>query len=497
MAQDKFEKIVLVHEHRLQKCKTVLQESGATLDEVFSSQQVLSELHTGIDSLLAEADRMMSIVEATDLQTNISSSDFEGCVFEDTAIQSVVTNRITIEHLDIIEFDGKDDMDAIFLKHEQYAQLNQVDLQRKISSLLTRGEIEHLDKMIDDDFTYKNANCDKYDYMVAGTAGVIGGIIDIVFVGVPKEGSLTKLSDKAIDNAVERFASLSGWDGPRDGKDSAKSAIGFLERKFKVNYDHRHGGDVCGKFNMSTKNHHIKSLAHSPDLIGLFFSILGQFTNTAYFFDKGKLIEISTENFELQGGNFAAKIFCGFVNWIGHLFSDVAGSSGAQGRGTGIPIPFYSLLQLLNVGEFGQHRQKFNTIIVQVFEQGYDFRHGIAMTIPVVVTELLVRIMFFVKQHFYHGKSINESMPSALIPEMRRMLLVGHGTLCLIDAGDAALRSGGEMIQFLLRTNLIAWVRFGSLAMKEFVAIVKQGGIDVEKIDLYIEQEYRKLLVTQ
>src|SRR5690606_15576883 len=134
------------------------------------------------------------------------------------------------------------------------------------------------------------------------------------------------------------------------------------------------------------------------------FSVLDQFTSTAHFVDNGKLISVDTETFELRGSNVIAKLFCGVTNWLGHLFSDVAGSSGAQSRGSGIPIPFYSLLQFVNVGEFGKHKQTFATIAVQVFEKGYDFRHGIALAIPVLVAELLTRLGWVLKQRFYHER---------------------------------------------------------------------------------------------
>ena len=77
------------------------------------------------------------------------------------------------------------------------------------------------------------------------------------------------------------------------------SAIGFLERKFKVNYDQRNGADVDWKFRLSPSNHHFKSLSHSPDILGLFFSILDQFMNTSSFFANGKLVRIDTSSQEL------------------------------------------------------------------------------------------------------------------------------------------------------------------------------------------------------
>lgn len=200
----------------------------------------------------------------------------------------------------------------------------------------------------------------------------------------------------------------------------------------------------------------------------------------------------------MQGGNFITKIFCGFANWFGHLASDWTGSSGAQGRGSGIPIPFYNLFQLCNFGRFGDKEQEtFAVITSKVFEEGYDFRHGIAMAIPVAITELLIRFMYAMKAKFYHQKDWKNCIPSANIPELRRMLLVGHGTLCLIDGVDAAIRSGNPIInpvEFLLRTNLIAWVRFSKVALEELLAWYKKGEIDVEKLDCYLEQEWKKML---
>lgn len=86
--------------------------------------------------------------------------------------------------------------------------------------------------------------------MIAGTCGVIGRLIDIFLVGAPGKGKLTRLADNAVNSTLEKFASAFGWKGRSEVSDPTKSAIGFLERKFKVNYDHRHGGDVDGQFRM-------------------------------------------------------------------------------------------------------------------------------------------------------------------------------------------------------------------------------------------------------
>ena len=58
----------------------------------------------------------------------------------------------------------------------------------------------------------------------------------------------------------------------------------------------------------------------------------------------GELISLNNSDgkFELQGKNIPSKLFCGIANWIGHLISDVSGSSSSKGRGMGIPSPIWA-----------------------------------------------------------------------------------------------------------------------------------------------------------
>lgn len=481
---------LIVQKHQLSSAQAHLGRLDSSLDAMDSEQDGNQAL---LDSLLAQAESMGA---SSEIVFEIEAQD----EFLVEKLLYITSSEIQVGHqthstLDYVEIAEKTDW-ALYLNDiEEYAARHNIDFGKDpFKDLMSDSQRIALEKRIKEEFSIKGANCDKYDYMIAGTCGLIGGLIDVFFVGLPGQGGLTKFTDDLTDKAVRKFAEFNGWTGARDGKDPTASAIGFLERNSKVNYDHRHGGDVEALFKMSTKNHHIKNLAHSPDLVGLFFSILDQFNSTAHFVDGGRIISVDTDSFELRGSNFVSKLFSGFANWLSHLFSDVAGSSGASGRGSGIPIPFYSLLQFVNVGEFGQHKQTFAKIAVQVFEQGYDLRHGLAMAIPVMVTELLTRIMWVVKQHFYHKKPWRECIPSANNPELRRMLLIGHGSLCLVDTADAALRSNGDMIQFMLRSNIIAWARFGTLALKELRAWYKAGGLDVDAVDAYLDAEYKRML---
>ena len=309
---------------------------------------------------------------------------------------------------------------------------------------------------------WKLSTCDRYDFMIA-------------------------------DELVKKFAKVSGWKPKIDNENNVASAIGFLEGKFRVNYDQRNTTDVNKLFKMGTKNHHIKSLSHSPDIIGLFFSILNQFTSTATFVSEGKIFNIDTSDgkFELKGNNFIEKLFCGFCNWIGHIMSDLSGSSGGRGkinagRGSGIPIPFMELFLMCDFGKFqnGNDKQTLAVTMTRVFQEGYDARFGVTMSIPVLIQELMIRSLWVIKKRYFEKKDWKECIPTEKHGDLRLMLLIGYTTFCLIDGIDAGFRSGGNMVQFILHLNYVAWVRLIMLVFKEL--IIRYGPFIKEYLDKFL-----------
>ena len=125
--------------------------------------------------------------------------------------------------------------------------------------------------------------CDKLDYILAASSGALCGVIDIFLVGKPKESPLGDITDKWYQERTKGFAKMCGWKdktkksengSEEDSKASLASAIDFLGKKFEVPYDQRGAGDAGSSvFDLTPSNHHFKSLAHNPSLLGLFFSI--------------------------------------------------------------------------------------------------------------------------------------------------------------------------------------------------------------------------------
>ena len=77
-----------------------------------------------------------------------------------------------------------------------------------------------------------------------------------------------------------------------------------------------------------------------------------------------------TTDFELKGKKIVSKLFCGIANWIGHILSDIAGSSGSQERGSGVSGPYYELLQFANFGSVTEERKTIAELSIKLFENG-------------------------------------------------------------------------------------------------------------------------------
>lgn len=343
--------------------------------------------------------------------------------------------------------------------------------------------------------------CDKLDYILAASSGTLCGVIDIFLVGKPGESPLGDITDKWFANRTMDFAKLCH---PNKKKfDSLESALRFLEKKFEVPYDQTRFGDALrDTFDMNAKNHHFKSLAHNPSLLGLFFSILDQFSNTSHFISDGQLISLqqADEEWELQGGNIPGKLFCGFANWFGHLMSDASGSNSSAkvgNRGMGIPSPLWTWTNDIiaikaKLGlRVNDTDKAMNELALEIFEKGYDIRFQTAQAIPVFLNELLVRLIYSVRRLFRYFSEIPKEDRSFKLmwkkcepfsnPTVKHMLTVAHGAFCLIDVGDAVVRafvSGGgafNVVECVMRLNVVGVGRFAISLFGETKRAISYG----------------------
>lgn len=325
-------------------------------------------------------------------------------------------------------------------------------------------------------------DCDKYDYILSASSGALCGIIDVFLVGKPGESPLGDITDRWFAERTVDFARFCGYKGD---KSATSSAVRFLEKKFKIPYDQSVGGGIFRELiNLTPKNHHFKSLGHNPTLLGLFFSILNQFKNTSGFVSSGELISLTNSDgeFELRGNNAVSKLFCGIANWVGHLISDVSGSSSSKGRGMGIPSPIWAwsndviaIKRALKIPAT-EFDKSVNELALTLFEKGYDVRFQTAQVIPVFINEMVVRLIYSLRRSIkYYMRFPQDERNFNLLWEscepfsnatVKRMLTVAHGTFCLIDTSDAVIRGftagagAFNVVEFFMRLNIVGVGRF-------------------------------------
>lgn len=337
----------------------------------------------------------------------------------------------------------------------------------------TQARVDTLNQEID----RLTNHADGIDNLVAVGSGLLAGLIDMLWVGEFDFARGKAWSNQTVNDFVMKTAKAQGYEGERlDG------AIKYLEDKFPAPSDNIWKGQDVG---ISARSHHLDDLAHHPTPIGLFFSILTQFTKKGYFQNgEGAFLPISIDEKgeELIGTDIPSKIFCGTVNWFFHLVSDMSGSNKTAGVGMGIPGPIVSILKELATIP-GLNRTALPQMLKDAFvKERFDLRSEMAVlhevgrqAVPVLINEVLVRAFYFLRRLITNIKK-NSSLTSIEWKEVlpwsnrtiTRMLTIATGTFTAVDLADAAIRaalkSGGDLATFstqvLLRVNFVGLGRF-------------------------------------
>lgn len=521
--------------------KDQLEKIGSVSNQIKGGLDSLNYMHKQdseeLDMLIEKAShlcRRNGIDTGTVISTNVDFSEIDSLLETISADNQPLKVAVpVIEKIDAVDTDG--DWNDYLQRIDCYAEKNEIDFTKDpFEDLLSADERNAIVQKINDDYKLQGkVNCDKWDYIFAATSGAITGIIDSFFVGMPGKSKLGNWTNTQADKLVEKFSKIvykadqkhiekllkngsikkasdycpNGEILPKKEPDGIASSIGYLEKRFKVPYDARYAKDLKsaeGHISFNPNDHHLKSMGHCFDLAGLFFSILDQFTGKTTIISNGRIarFENKSSSFELRGNNFYEKIIFGVINWFGHIMSDLAGSSGTRGHerkiGSGIAAPFFEFFQLCDIGtiKVGEDTKTLASFTTAMYQNGYDARFAAAQAIPVALNEVLIRLFWSIKRHYYHKMKWKECIPIKLSnkPELRRMLLVGHGCLCLVDAADAAIRSGGEIMSFALHINFVAWTKFANLGFQEIRALYNKDALNVEEMDSDLKAEWNILL---
>jgi len=323
---------------------------------------------------------------------------------------------------------------------------------------------------------------DTIDVIIPAVAGILSGAIDCVFGGFVKDGvgrnipgSMSEFVSKLFDKALptERIEKL---------ENLAKVPYDAL------NYDNK-GNVIVEEIvdGLSPLFHHEVSLGHDP-ILGFIFGVLDIMRGTVTTIDfNGRFLIQAAEGFSDRK---AQNLFQAIATVFLHMLSDVNGSSSAKNGGMGLPVPFMALFNKLQFGKVGDN-DTISELVKSMFYQGYDFRHFCSMSIPVMITEVIVRVSYFAKR-MHEGYSFTEAVPVGIShakkPKLATMLFIAHSASTAINAGKVAFTKNP------LNINYPQWLSFARYSVKQLKwALVDKPTMREKYVLGVIDDEWNEL----
>ena len=278
---------------------------------------------------------------------------------------------------------------------------------------------------------------DELDWAICGVAGTLAALVDIFLVQMPKNPGF-------LGGESSKGGPLSNWIRERVNGTFSPGEIRRLEHENWVPYDPAHSANLSQKVEgLGPRTHRFQSLGHDP-VLGFLFGVrdilFGEFTAI----DKnGNLISqnISVADPSIPG----MSIFGAIGRVFGHLKSDIATSGG-------LPVPLMPLFQFLQFGEIGKQGHTIGEVTRLMYQNGYDFRHFLSMSLSPLLIEVIVRFCYFAKR-MHEGYELKDAIPVDFLqskrqPKLQTMLFFAHLMATAANTGKVAITQNPLAINF-------------------------------------------------
>ena len=324
---------------------------------------------------------------------------------------------------------------------------------------------------------YKDYNqihrLDKVDITISAIAGIVGAAVDILLVGIPQKGpdgleagTLSNFIRKKFDETfpedeMQKLANSKESKVPFDAQDNRNTTI-----------------RVEG---LSAYYHRMLSLGHDP-LLGFVVGVFDILTGRMTTIDKtGKFVSQVMDNY---ADRKESDIFAAIAKQLAHFKSDITTSMG-------LPAPLMGLFNLFQFGNIGEYEQTVAEIVQGMYYEGYDFIHFCSMSIPVMITEVIVRISYAIKR-IKEGNRICDAIPFSLNrdkhPKLATMLFIAHSGATAINAGKVYFTKNPMAI------NYPQWIAFAKYSYKQLKWAVIEKSIAREAyVSRKIDESWKEL----
>lgn len=275
---------------------------------------------------------------------------------------------------------------------------------------------------------------DHVDIAISVSAGTLSSFVDILLVGIP-ERTPDGLRGRPLENYVrdwflERFP-------PKEMERLARDVSS------KVPYDAPYNTGFTNEYveGLWPTMHRLYSLGHDP-LLGFVVGTLDILRGRVTTIDKfGKIL---SQEIPRYAGREEATVFAALCKQLIHFKSDVTTSMG-------LPAPFMGLFNLMQFGSMGEEEQTIAEIVQGMYYEGYDFQHFCAQSVPVMLTEVVVRLGYFLKR-VAEGHGVKESIPVTADrerrPKLGTMLFTAHSLATAVNAGRVAFTKDPMAINY-------------------------------------------------
>ena len=338
------------------------------------------------------------------------------------------------------------------------------------------------------DLDFGSSPWDSWDFGVVGLAVVVGALLDYFLVATPAAGKFRGIRQRASP-VTTWIREQTGKFDPENPENRGSNWVADLTWKAKkwaeVPYDETERKKPGS--GLTPRRHRLRSLGHDP-VLGIVFGTMDILRGTCTFIDPDGHLNIDVNSdWHLKrkarkgGGAGDVGNMEALVMNVCHSFSDVFTPQG-------LPAPFLAQLQMIRANsgislEKGGKSVSVTKLVGHMYDNGYDLRHFLTMSIVPAVAELIVRVYHTVRVVPKHQIGGKDAIRGRL--KLSKMLALTHALLGASNIVKTALMGGNPTALNLAQFVVLA---------KRMLSLLKLAKEKDRLVQKHLENEWRDLL---